>query len=648
MSTTTRRDGGSPTLLAVDLGKTGARVRACGPDGAREGEGPGVVGLAAADGVRQVMAALRGALEGLDVGRVDVLAMGLVGYHAASARREALAEALLTEHADVVLLTGDVTTTYVGAIGDRPGVVVAAGTGAVALGADATGRTVVRDGWGFLLGDDGSGYAVGRAGLRAALEHRDGRGGSAALEHAARQRFGDLAGLPAAVHSAEHPSRLVASFATDVAREAEAGDEVAVGIWADAGAGLARTGLACRDALDPALPVCLAGGLAQVGPLLTEPFAAAVGGEVLPAAGTSLDGAEALARQVWSGELSPVVAEQVGVSRAADAVVGGGAAGSPSGSGRAGPLSGDDDRAAKGEVIGALETEGVREDLLDLDERDSAAVLTELWEAEATVAPALLRVVPTVAAAVDDIADRLRGGGRMFYLGAGTPGRLAFVDASELPPTYGTTPDLVRALPAGGVEAMVQAREGAEDDGPAGAEMVRGADVGPDDVVVGISASGRTPYVLHGLAEAAARGALTVAVSGNTGARASIGVDHAVEVPTGPEVISGSTRLKAGTAQKMLLGALSTAVMVRLGKTHGPFMVDMQASNVKLRDRAVRMVQRVTGCGADRAAEALELSGWSTKVAVVMVLGDVGADRARDLLAQSGDSVRGALARVRL
>ncbi|WP_202980406.1 hypothetical protein [Serinicoccus marinus] len=135
-------------------------------------------------------------------------------------------------------------------------------------------------------------------------------------------------------------------------------------------------------------------------------------------------------------------------------------------------------------------------------------------------------------------------------------------------------------------------------------------------------------------------------MSGNTGARASVGVDHAVEVPTGPEVISGSTRLKAGTAQKMLLGALSTAVMVRLGKTHGPFMVDMQASNVKLRDRAVRMVQRVTGCESGRATEALEAAGWSTKVAVVMVLGDHDADRARELLTRGGDSVRGALRQV--
>ncbi|KUG53776.1 hypothetical protein AVL62_00745 [Serinicoccus chungangensis] len=296
--------------------------------------------------------------------------------------------------------------------------------------------------------------------------------------------------------------------------------------------------------------------------------------------------------------------------------------------------------------MGALATEGVRDDLLDLDERDTGSVLRELWEAEATVAPALLQVVPTVAAAVDDIADRLRGGGRMFYLGAGTPGRLAFVDASELPPTYGTPADLVRALPAGGVEAMVEAREGAEDDGAAGAAMVREVGVGPQDVVVGISASGRTPYVLGGLAAAAEVGALTVAVSNNAGARASTGVDHAIEIPTGPEVISGSTRLKAGSAQKMLLGALSTAVMVRLGKTHGPFMVDMQASNVKLRDRAVRMVQRVAGCDAGAATAALEEAGWSTKVAVVQLLGGMPSHQARTALAEGDGSVRGALARA--
>ncbi|WP_298891490.1 N-acetylmuramic acid 6-phosphate etherase [uncultured Serinicoccus sp.] len=635
MSTTNEHDGVAVDLLAVDLGKTGARGRWRRGEEVREADGPGVVGLAAADGVEQVVGAVRslsGAL-GLGGSRVDVLAVGLVGYHAASARRDDLAAALLEEFADTVVLTGDVTTTYVGAVGDRPGVVVAAGTGAVALAADVAGRTAVRDGWGFLLGDDGSGYAVGRAGLRAALEHRDGRGGAAALEQAATRRFGDLAGLPSAVHSAEHPSRLVASFARDVAEAARAGDPVAVQIWQDAAAALARTAMAARDAVDPALPVCLAGGLTEVGPLLTEPFAAAVGGAVLPAAGTSLDGAETLARQAWSGELAPVLAGQVSVTRR---------------TGRAAEPVRTTESAgqAPDEVIGALATEGVREDLLDLDERGTAAVLRELWEAEATVAPTLLGVVPAVAAAVDDIADRLRGGGRMFYLGAGTPGRLAFVDASELPPTYGTPADLVRALPAGGVEAMVEAREGAEDDGAAGAAMVREAGVGPQDVVVGISASGRTPYVLEGLATAAELGALTVAVSNNEGARASAGADHAIEIPTGPEVISGSTRLKAGSAQKMLLGALSTAVMVRLGKTHGPFMVDMQASNVKLRDRAVRMVQRVAGCDAEAAAAALEEAGWSTKVAVVQLLGGMPSDQARTALTEGDGSVRGALARA--
>ncbi|MFK5689254.1 N-acetylmuramic acid 6-phosphate etherase [Ornithinimicrobium sp. LYQ92] len=632
------------TTLAVDLGKTGCRLLLTSAQGQRHGEGPGAVGLAAADGVEQVCRALRAAADdaGLTPGmRVDVLSIGLVGYHAASARREELAARLRQDWADLVVLAGDVTTTHAGAFGGGPGVVVAAGTGAVALAADAHGRTAVHDGWGFLLGDDGSGYAVGRAGLRAALAHREGRGGSAALAQAAQGRFGDLAGLPAVVHSADHPSRLIASFAPDVADLARGGDVEAMGIWQQAGVTLAATGRACRDALDPSLPVCLAGGLAAVGDLLTVPFADALGeGTVVTPAGDSLAGALMLGRAAWDGELPPALAgeDTVTVVR-----------GAPRASVAASHSAVDGSHAAPEAAadvtsgIGRLGTEGVREDLLDLDQRPTEAVLRELWEAESTVAPALLRVAPDVAAAVDAIAARLRAGGRLFYLGAGTPGRLAFVDASELPPTYGTPADLVKALPAGGVEAMVLAREGAEDDADSGAAVIEREQVGPDDAVVGISASGRTPYVIAGLREAGARGALTVAVSNNPGAEASAGVDHAIEVPTGPEVISGSTRLKAGTAQKLLLGALSTAVMVRLGKTHGPFMVDMQASNVKLRDRAVRMVARVTGCGTDHAEQALEDAGWSTKVAIVMVLTDTSPEQARAALEQGDGSVRGAL-----
>lgn len=629
----------APTMLAMDLGKTGARVRWRRGEQAEEVEVAGAVGLSGRDGVAQVVEALRTARRALGQGtdRPDVLAVGLVGYRAAAPLVGPLAEALLEEVADVVLLTGDLTTTYVGALGTRPGVVVAAGTGAVALGLDGTGRSVVHDGWGYLLGDDGSGYAIGRAGLRAALEYRDGRGGSCALERAARARFGDLAGLPSTIQSAEHPARLVASFAPDVAAAAREGHEVAVRIWRAAGEALAHTALACRNQLGSDLPICLAGGLTGAGTLLSEPFAEVVGGTVVTPSGTALDGAEQLAHEAWAGRVDPALAGLVTLARRerATAATAHADAGKDAEAGESGSP----------EMIGALATEGVREDLLDLDERHTEDVLRALWEAEATVAPALLGVVPTVAAAVDDIAQRLRGGGRMFYLGAGTPGRLAFVDASELPPTYGTPAELVRALPAGGVEAMVRAREGAEDDGPAGAGMVREAGVGPQDVVVGISASGRTPYVLHGLRAAAEVGALTVAVSNNEGARASTGVDHAIEVPTGPEVISGSTRLKAGTAQKMLLVALSTAVMVRLGKTHGPFMVDMQASNVKLRDRAVRMVQRVSGCGAAEATAALESAGWSTKVAVVQLLGGMPTDQAREALARGDGSVRDALAR---
>ncbi|WP_169316057.1 N-acetylmuramic acid 6-phosphate etherase [Serinicoccus profundi] len=655
--------GVAPTMLAMDLGKTGARVRWRRGEQAEEVEVAGAVGLSGRDGVAQVVEALRTARRALGQGtdRPDVLAVGLVGYRAAAPLVGPLAGALVEEVADVVLLTGDLTTTYVGALGTRPGVVVAAGTGAVALGLDGTGRSVVHDGWGYLLGDDGSGYAIGRAGLRAALEYRDGRGGSCALERAARARFGDLAGLPSTIQSAEHPARLVASFAPDVAAAAREGHEVAVRIWRAAGEALAHTAVACRNQLGSDLPICLAGGLTAAEALLSEPFAEVVGETVVAPSGTALDGAEQLAHEAWAGRVDPALAGLVTLARReratahADAGQDAPAGSAPTDWTPPESASPDDappaipDAAAREsgspEVIGALATEGVREDLLDLDERHTEDVLRALWEAEATVAPALLGVVPTVAAAVDDIAQRLRGGGRMFYLGAGTPGRLAFVDASELPPTYGTPAELVRALPAGGVEAMVRAREGAEDDGPAGAGMVREAGVGPQDVVVGISASGRTPYVLHGLRAAAEVGALTVAVSNNEGARASTGVDHAIEVPTGPEVISGSTRLKAGTAQKMLLVALSTAVMVRLGKTHGPFMVDMQASNVKLRDRAVRMVQRVSGCGAAEATAALESAGWSTKVAVVQLLGGMPTDQAREALARGDGSVRDALAR---
>lgn len=612
------------TTIAVDLGKTGCRLAAVGPDGERrEGGGVGAVGLAAADGVEQVCRAVASAALAAGLGADDrgqVLAVGLVGYHAAATRRAELAARLARRWASLVVLAGDVTTTHVGAFGGRPGTVVAAGTGAVALAVDGTGRWAVRDGWGFLLGDDGSGFAVGRAGLRAALWHVEsgGPGSSAVLAGRARERFGDLASLPAVVHSDSHPARLVASFAEDVVAAARQGDPVSAGIVRDAGRALARTGRAARDAVGPGLTLCLAGGLAAVGAPLTEAFVEEAG-EVVPAQGTSLDGATRLAELALAGQLPPYLLELVTLHRA---------------------------EAAAGEVLAELDglrTEGVRLDLMDLEERGTESVLRELWAAEAAVVPALLDVAPDVAAVVDEVVARLRGGGRMFYVGAGTPARLAFVDASELPPTYGTDRSLVVALPAGGNDVVMAAKEGAEDDRAAGASVIAAAEVTEGDVVVGLTASGRTPFVVAALQEAGRRGALTVSFAGNRDAEVSRWAGRSIEVDAGPEVISGSTRLKAGTAQKLFLNGLSTTTMVGLGKTYGPYMVDMQASNAKLRERAVRMVREITGCPREQAETALEEAAWHTKTALVMVLRGLDAEGAREALQGAGGSVRAAL-----
>ncbi|WP_299036918.1 N-acetylmuramic acid 6-phosphate etherase [uncultured Pseudokineococcus sp.] len=298
---------------------------------------------------------------------------------------------------------------------------------------------------------------------------------------------------------------------------------------------------------------------------------------------------------------------------------------------------------ADADALSLLATERTRPDLADLDARSTRDVVAVLAAADAEVPAAVAAAGEAIAAAVDLVVERLERGGRMVYVGAGTPGRLAVVDASELPPTFGTDPDLVVAVMAGGPAAMAGAREGAEDDAEAGAADVRARGVGPDDVVVGITASGRTPYVLGAVDAARAAGAGTVGVSSNPGAALSARVDVAVEVDTGPEVVAGSTRLKAGTAQKLVLNQLSTAVMVRRGKTFGNLMVDVRVTNAKLAQRVQRMVAEATGADRDAVARAVADAGGHAGTAVVALLARVDAERARELLAAAGGRVRVAL-----
>jgi N-acetylmuramic acid 6-phosphate etherase len=293
--------------------------------------------------------------------------------------------------------------------------------------------------------------------------------------------------------------------------------------------------------------------------------------------------------------------------------------------------------------LDGLETERVDPRYASIDRASVAELATLMNEADATVPAAVRAALPQIVPAIEAVADRMRGGGRLLYVGAGTPGRLGVLDASECPPTFGTARDLVRGLIAGGEAAVFAAQEGVEDDADAGRAVIAAAGVGPADSVVGITASGRTPYVLAAIGEARGRGALTVGISCNAGTALSAAVEHAIEVVVGPEVLAGSTRLKAGTAQKLVLNMFSTIAMVRLGKTYGNLMVDLGASNAKLHERAVRMVRTVTGASRERAEEALEASGMRVKLAILRLERGLGTAEATARLAAAGGRLRDVL-----
>lgn len=251
----------------------------------------------------------------------------------------------------------------------------------------------------------------------------------------------------------------------------------------------------------------------------------------------------------------------------------------------------------------ALSSLGTRDLLLLMNDED------------ATVAPAVRHAIPAIERAVEAIVAALRAGGHVIYVGAGTSGRLGVLDASEMPPTFGVPPELFRAVIAGGDGALRNAIEGAEDDEARGRADVAGV-LGPGDVIVGISASGRAPYVLGGLAAGAGVAATTVGLTCDAGSALARLAEIAIVVEVGPEVVAGSSRLKAGTATKLVLNLLSTAAMVRTGRTHDDLMVDLRASNAKLRERAIGMVRAETGVDEPEARRRLEAAGWSVREAL--------------------------------
>ncbi|MFE3454499.1 N-acetylmuramic acid 6-phosphate etherase [Nonomuraea sp. NPDC059194] len=271
-----------------------------------------------------------------------------------------------------------------------------------------------------------------------------------------------------------------------------------------------------------------------------------------------------------------------------------------------------------------------------IDRLPTSEIAQLMNQADTTVPAAVGAALPAISTAIDAIAARMQAGGRLLYVGAGTSGRLAVLDASECPPTFGTEPSLVQGVIAGGPPALTRSVEGAEDDFPAGAQALAELEVGALDSVVGISASGTAPFVLGALSEAGRREALTVALSCNHQTPLSAAAEHAIEVVVGPEVVTGSTRLKAGTAQKLVLNMISTISMIKLGRTYGNNMIEMSAMNTKLAGRAVRMVSDITGAPVETARQTLEAAGGQAKIAVVMIEHGVDADEARALLESHG------------
>ncbi|NBE56724.1 N-acetylmuramic acid 6-phosphate etherase, partial [Streptomyces boluensis] len=293
--------------------------------------------------------------------------------------------------------------------------------------------------------------------------------------------------------------------------------------------------------------------------------------------------------------------------------------------------------------LDTLTTEAFRPELAEIDRLSTLEIARTMNGEDATVPTAVAEQLPRIAAAIDATAERMARGGRLIYLGAGTAGRLGVLDASECPPTFNTDPGEVVGLIAGGPSAMVTAVEGAEDSKELAREDLTGLGLTADDTVVGISASGRTPYAIGAVEHARAEGALTIGLSCNAESALAAAAEHGIEVVTGPELLTGSTRLKAGTAQKLVLNMLSTITMIRLGKTYGNLMVDVRASNEKLRARSRRIVALATDAPDEAIESALTAADGEVKTAILMILAQVDAGTANTLLTGSKGHLRAAL-----
>jgi len=295
------------------------------------------------------------------------------------------------------------------------------------------------------------------------------------------------------------------------------------------------------------------------------------------------------------------------------------------------------------EKLELLTTESRNEHSMQIDTANPMEILRIMNEQDQLVALAVKEVLPDVGAAVQFVFESFQNGGRLIYLGAGTSGRLGVLDAVECPPTFSTDPEMVQGIIAGGERAFLKAVEGAEDDPELGVSDLKALGLTKNDTVIGIAASGRTPYVIGALRYARSIGAKTVAISCNKDAAISQEADQSIEVIVGPEVLTGSTRLKSGTAHKMILNMISTSSMILLGKAYENLMVDVHVSNQKLKERAIGIIRKITGVSYDMALETLEKAGLQVKTAIVMIKTNTTKLEAEQLLEKANGYVKRAI-----
>ncbi len=485
----------------------------------------------------------------------------------------------------------------------RVRVLVLSGTGSCCFGRDARGRTAKVGGWGHILGDGGSGYDIGMGALRGIVCQwdEDGKWSPLGRRILRRLRIAKDNGAALIAWAQKANKYEIAALAEEVFGAAAKGDELAKATVNLLEMILANGAVVCADKLvkrRTRVEFILAGGVLREQPKFAAKVAARVR-EFWPDATVKLLrregawGAVAMAREIWNRQKSS--AKPLKTARSSTVKPLTDAAGT---------------RAFDWAKLPPTEQRNPRSANLDRMPLEAAVELMALEDAK--IPAAILEWRKEIAKAVRMIASAFRRGGRLFYVGAGTSGRLGVLDASECPPTFRTPPELVQGIMAGGAPALVRSVEGAEDDTRAGAEAIEARRVNARDVVVGISASGRAPFVWGALDEAARRGARTVLLCFNpfkplAGHRRPALV---IAPQIGPEVLTGSTRLKAGTATKLILNMLTTLAMARTGRVAGNLMVDLNPSNAKLRERAVRIVRELCGVDEPAARRALERNGW--------------------------------------